>query len=414
MGVTRLEQKGIIIAPILFIFFVFFIPISPTFKSIFLWSGLGAILMTPFYRRLIPYTCNTLWGRTAIIFFLFIAIASLWSPAPYSIQYSVISKYSKLLYLPFLAVAFINPKTRYWSLNAYLFAMCITCILSILKANGLLSIGVPDDQGEIFYNHIVTSFMVSFASYLAGLFIFQTKNWTRVVYSLLLLLTSYQIMFINTGRTGYVTYFILMILLLAQKMSFKRAALGVVLFCCLFGLSYIVSDTMNKHVNQLVNDVKLWNQNVKDTSLGYRIEFHQYAKSLLEEHPIIGIGTGGFKYRFAQDNPIPNWGTELTDPHSQYWMMLAEQGLIGFCLFIFFMITLFLTALKLKETRPILLGFLIVFFIGCLSDSILCFSAVGYLLIVFSALCFGELIEQKVRGTVANNPDLEQSSLVKA
>lgn len=396
MGIKTLEEKGIALAPILIVIFIFFIPLSPTIKSIVLWCIIGVLTFTPYYCKLCFYTWNSPWGRAAVAFFLFIIIASLWSPAPYEMQWMVISKYCKLIYLPILTIGFINPKTRNWSLNAYLGALCITCILSILKARGILLIGEIDDQGAIFYNHIVTGFMVSFASYLAGLFVFQYKGWARIVYLNVLLLTSYQVLFINNGKTGYITYFILMILLLAQKMSFRHAALGILLLCGIFSLSYNISSTMHIEVNELINDVQLWQQNNKDTSLGYRIDFHQYAQSLFKERPIWGIGTGGFKYQFSQDNPIPTWGNILTDPHSQYWMTLAEQGVIGFFLFICFLVSLFLTLFKLKETRPILLGFLIIFCIGCISDTIFCYSAAGYLLIVFSALCFGELLEKQV------------------
>jgi len=413
MGVITLEEKGIAIAPILIIIFMFFIPISPTIKSIFLLLSIAVLISTPYYCKLSFYTWTSLWGLTAVALFLFVVIASLWSSAPYAMQWMVINKYCKLIYLPILAVGFINPKTRNWSLNAYLAAMFITCILSILKAKGILVLGSTIDQGEIFYNHIVTGFMVSFASYLAGLFVFQYKGWSRVIYLILLLLTSYQVIFINTGRTGYITYFILMILLLAQKLSFKRAAIGVLLFCGLFALSYNISVTMHTQISELMNEVKLWNQNHKETSLGYRIEFHQYAKSLFEEHPILGIGTGGFKYRFSKDTPVPSWGKELTDPHSQYWMTLAEQGVVGFFLLVCFLGSLFLASFQLKETRPILLGFLVIFCVGCMADTIFCFSTAGYLLIVLSALCFGELLERRVSNeAMGDKPDLLRSNLV--
>lgn len=44
--------------------------------------------------------------------------------------------------------------------------------------------------------------------------------------------------------------------------------------------------------------------------------------------------------------------------------------------------------------KPILLGLLVSFCVLSFSDTIFCYSTIGYLLILFSALCFGELIEQ--------------------
>lgn len=135
------------------------------------------------------------------------------------------------------------------------------------------------------------------------------------------------------------------------------------------------------------------------------MQFHHYAKQLMLKHPFIGIGTGGFKYSYSQDVPVPSWGKELTDPHSQYWMTLAEQGLIGLVLLVIFLASLFITSFQLTSSRPILLGVLFSFCIGSISDTILCYSTAGYLLIVMSALCFGELIEKRrVKGVEEDHP----------
>lgn len=88
-------------------------------------------------------------------------------------------------------------------------------------------------------------------------------------------------------------------------------------------------------------------------------------------------------------------GEKLNEPHGQYWLTLAEQGLIGITLLFLFLGTLFITFFKLKETKPILLGLLISFCFSSFTDTVFCYSTVGYLLIIFSALCFGELIEMR-------------------
>lgn len=393
MRLTRIDDKGILVVPFFFILFMFFIPISPTIKSICFACSLIAILSTPRYRKHIIYAYNTLWGWAALCLFLFIVMASLWSPAPYSMQWMVIGKYCKLIYLPILATGFINPKVRSWSINSYLTAIFITCVISILKAKNIIA---SEDPGEVFYNHIITGFMVALAAYLAGLLALQNSGWLRVIYIFLVLLTSYQVLFINTGRTGYLVYFILMLLLLLQKLSLKRAFVGIILFSGVIALVYHHSPVMQTRIYDLIKDIQLLQQHNKNTSIGYRIQFHHYAKQLMMEHPLIGIGTGGFKYRYSQDVPVPSWGKELTDPHSQYWMTLAEQGLIGLMFLCGFLASLFITSFQLTESRPILLGVLFSFCIGSISDTILCYSTAGYLLIVLSALCFGELIEKRI------------------
>lgn len=388
------ERKAVNIAPVLFLLFVFFIPISPTLKSIFFTASILSILFISDYSRYIPFTMNTLWGRSALIFLVYILIATLWSPAPYAQQLIVLGKYCKLIYLPVLAVGFINRKVRFMSFNAYLAAMLVTCIVSIFKSHGIFLSG---DPGAIFYNHIITGFMMAFAAYLACYLAFQYDGWKRCVYVAVGLLMSYQVLFINTGRTGYIIYFILMSFLFIQKLTLKQAVAGILAFSALFALVYNESTIMQSRSHDLLSDINALHHHNQNTSLGYRMQFHDYARSLWLKHPLTGIGTGGFKYTFEQDNPIPVWGKVLTDPHSQYWMTLSEHGVIGLVLLFVFLGGLLISSFKLTETRPILLGILIAFCIGSVSDSILCYSTAGYLLVVMSAICFGELVEKHAR-----------------
>jgi O-antigen ligase len=409
-----LNRVGIFLAPIFLILLTFSIPLGFTLKSVFLVGAIVTLLITPYYNQYLAYAYHTLWGRAALVFFIFIVVSCFWSPASYSMQLSIIGKYSKLLYLPFFAVGFINPKTRYWAIHGFLLAMCITAVISILKAHNTLTC---TDPGAVFYNHIITGFMMVLASYISGLFVFESKGKFQLFYGVIFILASYQLLFINTGRTGYVLYSVLIVLLLLQKLTFKKAILSVFLFSGCMAIIYNQSAIMHSGVKELVSDIRVntsgtfqlngIKKTVSDvtftpekntaTSVGLRMQFHDYAQSLFLKHPLKGVGAAGLKYSsFSdfRDRPIPSWGNELNEPHSQYWMTLAEQGLIGGVLLVLFLGSLFFSSLQLHENKEILLGVLVAFCLGAFSDTILCYSAAGYVLIVMSALCFGELIER--------------------
>lgn len=304
------EEKINLLAPILIVLLVFSIPISSSIKSILMVLSLLAIVFTPYYRQYLYCTFNTLWARAALVFFLYIIIACFWSDAPLATRYNTIDKYSKLIFLPILTVAFIQPRTRQWVLDSYLSVMLLTCILSILKARNLLELNNVSDPGEVFYNHIITGYMVALGVYLAGLQLFKADvSQSRRLFSLsIFFLGSYQILFLNTGKTGYLIYTLLMTMLMLQRMSLKKAIVGVMLFFCTIILAYTLSPRMQLTTHALLNDVKSLQQHQENNSLGFRIQFHQYAESLFKEHPLIGIGTGGFPYRFSLEQPIPAWG----------------------------------------------------------------------------------------------------------
>ncbi|PJD94985.1 MAG: O-antigen biosynthesis protein [Legionella sp.] len=388
------QEKNIQITSILLGLFIFFIPISPSIKSVIFVLVLGSIFLNPLYRSAIKYTVTTYWGLSALLLFFWIVFACFWSPASVSLQMTLVEKYSKLLYLPILAVAFVQPGTRFLGVHAFLAAMVVTCCTAILKVYGLIHINDPLDPGALFFSHIITGFMMSMACYIAALYACDTEGKRRWLYIAIVFLTSYQILFLNTGRTGYVIYALLLFLFLIQKLSIKKALLSGVACLGLFVLAYQASPVLHERVNEIIQDAVSSQKHQELNSVGFRLMFHDYAKEMFKQHPWIGIGTGGFQYTYAHEKPsfTEFWGPVLTDPHSQYWMILAEQGVVGAVLLFVFLASLFYAAFQLKENRSLLLGILTAFCVGSLSDSILCYSTIGYLLIVLSALCLGQLL----------------------
>lgn len=392
------EDKKILLSQLLVLGLVAFMPLGVTVKSVFSIAAIVSILSTQTYTKNLYFAINTAWGYAAILFFLFVLLACLWSPAPLWMQWAALSKYLKLLYLPILALVFVNPKLRHWTIQTYIVSMVVCCIITIIRARGMVGI---NDPGALAYNHNIIGFMIAIACYFAGLSLMKAQGWMREYYFSIVLLCTYQIFFINMGRTDYLVYFALFALLLVQKLSVKHALLGMILVSAMLGLFFTQSSTMNVRVREVFSDIRNWKQNHRDTSMGYRIQFHKYSMHLLKEHPLKGQGTAGYRQRFTHDNPVPTWGIGTPDPHSQYWMILSDFGLIGFALFLTFLGSLFVTSFQLTETRPILLGILVGFSLICSTDTVLSFSPLGLLFIIFSALSLGELLERHCGSSVA-------------
>lgn len=407
------EDTVPLLAPLLLVSLIFFIPISASVKSILMICSVLALLATPLYRNLLSYAYNTAWARVTLVFFIYILCASFWSEAPVSMRITGIEKYSKIIFLPILAIGFINPKTRFWGLHSYLAVIFLSCILSVLKLHKLITLNTPD-AGEVFYNHIATSYMIALGAFIAGVLMFQQKNSfsLKLSYILVFILSGYQILFINTSTTGYIIYIVLMSLLLITKLTLKKAVLSLMIFFSIIFLCYKCSATMHNKIHEmghfvkslhynpnkrLLPDINLLQSKDKNSSLGYRAQFHRYSKSIFEKHPFFGIGTGGFSYQFFKEQPIPRWGKKLKEPHGQYWLILAEHGMIGFLLLWILLGCLFITSLKLRETKNIFWGVLLSFCLWSFSDTVFCYSTAGYLLTLFSALCFGELIERNMK-----------------
>lgn len=369
------------------------IPISTTGKSVFLALSLVGILLSSQHRYTLYHLLSYNWCRAGLFLFLVVLVSIFWSPANAKDKLWVLEKYTKLLYLPILAIGFQDPNTRRMSINAFLGAMIITCFFSIIKyfeLFGFEDIGV----GFVFRNHIMTSSMMAFAAYICGLKFFHAKRRVRVVYGAIFLLLTYQLLFINGGRMGYIAFLLLMTLLMTQVLSRRQALAGLIMICALFALTYAISPMFKNRVNSVIVDIQNYQHHSKDTAIGYRLQFHQYAFNLFKQSPWIGHGTASFPYHFNQEKPVPSW-QHLLEPHSQYWLMAAEFGLLGeFALLVFFA-CLARASLHLKTMRMMAFAVLIPFIVGNLSDSLLFYSGSGYFFIFFMALCLGEQVCEK-------------------
>lgn len=384
-----------VITPISLALLFLTLPLSSTAKSIFLVTSVIFILSSSTFRQDIKTVFAYHWCKAALLLFCIALLASFWSPALLSEKCLVLEKYSKLLYLPILAIGFKDKKTRLLAINAFLVAMVVTTLISILKYWNVLTLAGAD-PGHVFRNHIMTGFMIAVATYLSALLCLKNTGWRRFSYGFLTILFTYQIWFVNTGRTGYVIYLLLLFLFITQFLTWRQALSAFVLSSLLLVTVYHEHTGIKTRVGQVVDDLKHYQENHKDTSVGYRLQFHAFAEKLFAKHPYLGNGTGSFTYLFSQLKPVPSWDRRLLEPHSFYWLVAVEFGMFGMIALMYFFASLVLAAYRLNTMQAIAIAILIPFMVGNLSDSLLFYSGSGYFFIIFMALCFGERLERKL------------------
>lgn len=373
---------------------MFALPISSSGKSILFTMSLCGVVLEPHLRARLYDAFNSSWGRATLLLVFFIMISAFHGPASCQEKWMVLSKYLKLLYLPIVAVGFANQRTRMLAIHAYLMAMLLTCVLSFAKYFGLLTFQNLD-PGDVFRNHIMTGYMMAFAAFLV--FWLATKaTWRgRFAYVFLGGLFSFQVLFVNTGRTGYVIYACLMGLLILQILPWRKALLGLVLLFVALIAVYELSPTLRHQVTSIFTDITKYESQQKNTSVGYRIQFHHLAKQLWSRHLFFGNGAGSFTASFRIENPIPSWAGRLLEPHSLYWLFAVEFGFVGLALLGAFFVTLIKESLKLRTLSPVAIALILPYIIGNLTDSLLFYSGSGYFFILFMGLCLGENISRR-------------------
>ena len=378
--------------------FSFFTPISSSAKSIFFVLSVISIIFSPLCWPDLRQTLTKPWCQACLGLFGVLFLACMWSPATIQDKILILGKYSKLLFFPILVVGFREEKTRRITLNALIAAMVLTSLLSIFKAYGMVTYFGTLDAGAVFRNHIMTGYMMSFAAFLCALFAYQYQGKQRIAYGVLYFLLSYQILFINTGRTGYLLYLLLMGLLATQVLSWRQVLLVFLLGTSLVGIAYYENTAMQTAVRDAVADWEHYHSSEnKDTSIGYRLQFHQYARALFERSPWIGNGTASFIYLYRQDTPVASW-KNLFEPHSQYWLIAVEQGILGLLVFAIFLLSLFKAFhggnASITDYKMMAYALLLSFLVGSVSESLLLYSGTGYFFLLYMAVCLGKLSDQ--------------------
>jgi len=376
----------------------FTLPVSSTGKSISMALAIIAIVFNPENRQVFPEILKQAWCKWALALFAWALLACLWSPASMSGKLFVVEKYSKLLYLPLLVAGLRDAKLRLYCLNAFLAATLLTSVIAIGKFYGYLSF-LKVNPEHVFRNHIMTGFMVSFACYMALYFFARPRKSPLISlsYLTLALIYSWHVLFVNGGRTGYIIFFLLMTLLLVQLLPLKKALVGVLGIALLAVTLFQFNENINQRVNAIAHEWHNYQHNQKGSSVGFRLQFHDFAQKLFIQHPIFGNGTSSFTYNFRILNPIPEWGHGLLEPHGQYWLTAAEFGVTGLILLAMLYLSLLKVIWRLHSTRIIGLGIMIPFLIGNLTDSLMFYSGSGYFFLLFMAICMGEAVERQTK-----------------
>ncbi|PJD91460.1 MAG: hypothetical protein CK424_06505 [Legionella sp.] len=397
---THLQKSLHTYLPFCLAVLMFCIPLGPTFKSIGIILAVGVIVISPLYRQNLAFMFSQPISFAAIGLCGVTLLACIWSSASPAQEFSMVEKYAKLLYLPILAAGFCHKRTRQYGIQAFILGMMITCFISFYK----YFYAIPQlheliDPGKVFYNHIITGYMMALAAYLAAWTSIHTCKTTpfKILYGVIAILFSIQVLFVNIGRTGYVIYALLFGLLFLQHMSLKSIRYILLFFVCSLGLliQQTKSDTLQTRLHMILSDVHQYQGGHENSSLGFRLQFHKYAKTLFLAKPLLGQGTGSFTSNFFVDNPIPEWDQPLPDAHSQYWLIASEFGILGLIALGCFFALLIQLSYRLQEMKSIFQAILLPFLVANVSDALLVNSGIGYLFIAFTGLCLGEWVETK-------------------
>jgi len=316
------------------------LPISTALDNILLALVVLGWLASARYRAKWPLIRESWTSHVVIAIAVVGAIGLTYTPAPAGEALRILVKHLTLLLIPILLSLAWTARERDLAIKAFAIANLVVLALSYGLALGLvppgpgpLIKGLPSNA-FVFKLQITQSFLMAFAAFIYAAYARAARRpWARAAWALASLAAIFNIGVMVQGRTGYVTLLVLALVVLGQRYRWRGVAAAVLGGAVLVAGAYSASGTFRLRVDQVGTEWSKWRAGEKRAAGGVydRLTFFANTWQIIEAHPVIGVGTGGFAEAYRRE--VAGSDQLLTqNPHSQYLLTTAEQGAIGFAL----------------------------------------------------------------------------------
>ena len=353
-------------------------------------------------------------ARACVLLFGALLIGTTYGVATFDMALNILGKYVDLAFVPLLMVAGRDPQTRRRAVTAFLAVMLITAVLSWLVGLRILPVaewmwrGCMPENPAIFRSSITQNILMVFAVYLwviRGYLSSVPKekwlNWGFAIFA------GSNVLFMVQGKTGYLILLALSLYFVGQLVARRkhkhgtasrwRKGLGWLALASMLAIVtvtiYQVSPRLQQRINEMATDYQRWQPNAyMETSTGQRLGFYYNTVELIKQHPLTGVGTGGFEPAYAiqvQGKIVP----PTSNPHNEYLLMMAQLGVTGLVLLLYLFYTQWrcATQLPIKFQQYAAHGLVLTITLAALVNSPLLDHTEGLFFAFMSALIFADL-----------------------
>lgn len=284
---------------------------------------------SPELRNKLIYVLRNPTSIALLVFLAICAIGVLYGDAPWDDRLGSLKRWRKALVFFLAAAVFDNDKSKNTFLILFVWFCCTMAAISYLTF--IWPIGRLE-PGIVLRDHAIQGLFFAVGAGVA--FFLDPVRWLPAIILLLLTIA------LGTGRVGYLA-FVVIIGTLAFRNSWKTGA-SIVLACV---ITLTFSGTVRDRIQTGVSELGTYEQSESLTSMGFRMVMWRNTFSIIKEHWLLGVGTGGFEHAYKQQTSgDDSWrATSTNDPHNQYMRTLSEHGLFGFAAFITFIVLAFLS-----------------------------------------------------------------------
>ncbi|OHD94665.1 MAG: hypothetical protein A2019_04940 [Sulfurimonas sp. GWF2_37_8] len=351
----------------LLVVYAFLLPISQTIKAtIFSFIVLLFVVRGDVVKHLKESLSNKVI-RAFLYFFLIYVVGMAWTNN-ITDGFDDINKIKYGLYLIFF-YAFIDG--RY--INKVITAFILGMLVSELTSYGIIFDLLPwklEIGNVLFYqaynahdpspflHHIHYGVALAFVVILLGQKIYYSNSGLMMkIFMSIFMLTATANIFVTGGRTGYITFILLMFTL--AVLYLKKWALAVIVFVGLvLGIAYNSSALFKNKVEETHHSIDKIFSDEGDfsSSLGQRAGIYYYGSQLIVINPILGVGTGDSMDEIYKLIPEKLTGMmAMSHEHNQFFSTLVKLGIVGLLVFLNIYYQIFTYKQEDKELKFIMI-----------------------------------------------------------
>lgn len=347
----------------------------------------------------------------AMMLFGVLLVATLYGVTPFGEAVSILGKYIDLAMIPLFMALMRQNQDRDSALNGFMLAMLLTLILSylvgfeVLKVQSWMHLSTSVDDPAIFRHYLTQNTFMALAVFLALLRMRETTGVLKQFFwGAFALLGIINVLFMMMGRTGYIIILVLIswfawttlsrhLSAINKPMGWRHAIAIILLIAMAIVGTYSFSSRLQTRVDLAISELSAWEPGIRSkTSVGDRLEFYYNALQISRQHPIAGVGTGGFYGAYEKQAHGKNLWI-VHNPHNEYLMITVQTGLIGLSLLLYLFYTIWRHAPLLGSIfkQDAARGMVLATMTDCLFNSPLLDHASGLLFALMIATFFAKL-----------------------
>ncbi|MDR4469922.1 MAG: O-antigen ligase family protein [Nitrospira sp.] len=274
---------------------------------------------------------------SALLLFGWLLIGTTWGLGTFEERMFAVKKYADLLLIPILVSMAVGLQSQHRAILALGSSLVVLLVLSLVLSFGTLQtgwiVGCDPTNPCVFKRHTTHNVLMAFGVLLFAVLALKSHaRWQRWSWAVAACLAAGNVLLMVQGRTGYVVLAGLVVLAFLTYFGWRGVLVAIAALGLSFSVAYQVSSSLHERVNLAISSVTQWNPQVavKDDPVGWRLEYFYHTAEIIQDHPLIGIGTGGFVQAYRAR--VEQAGLDVPPhPHNQYLFIMAQVGIVGLC-----------------------------------------------------------------------------------